>query len=81
MSWDKLENGILLATAELAGFEAMITCDKNLSYQQNLRDRKLALIVLSTNSWRILSRNPQQVLHAIDSCLPGSFVYLTMRPQ
>jgi hypothetical protein len=34
-----------------SGFEAMVTGDKNISYQQNLENRKLALIVLPTTDW------------------------------
>jgi hypothetical protein len=37
--WDKLENGKLLTVAEAAGFEVLVTTDKNLSYQQNLTQR------------------------------------------
>jgi hypothetical protein len=34
--WDTLENGDLLDAAEAAGFEVLVTTDKNLSYRQNL---------------------------------------------
>jgi hypothetical protein len=34
--WDELENGELLAVAEAAGFEVLLTTDKNLSQQQSL---------------------------------------------
>jgi len=37
--WGRLENGVLLATAEEAGFEVFLTADKNLRYQQNLSGR------------------------------------------
>ena len=46
MDWDRLENGGLLAAAESAGFEVMVTCDRNLRYQQNLSGRKLAIVEL-----------------------------------
>jgi hypothetical protein len=35
--WDELENGELLTMAEAAGFEVLVTTDKNLRYQQNLK--------------------------------------------
>jgi hypothetical protein len=35
--WNELENGALLDAAEAAGFDVLVTTDKNLSYQQNLR--------------------------------------------
>ena len=40
--WAELENGELLA--EAAGFEVLVTTDKNLSYQQNLAARKIAIV-------------------------------------
>lgn len=49
MDWARLVNGELLATAEAAGFFAIITGDRSLGYQWNLSGRKLAIIVLSTN--------------------------------
>lgn len=48
---DKLANGDLIAAAEAAGFEALVTCDKNMSYQQNIKERKIRILVL--NSVRI----------------------------
>ena len=44
--WDTLENGELIGAAENAGFEILLTTDKNLRYQQNLTGRKIALVVL-----------------------------------
>lgn len=34
--WDTLSNGDLLDAAEEAGFELLLTADKNIRYQQNL---------------------------------------------
>lgn len=48
-----------------------------ISYQQNLRDRKLALVVPSTNNWAILKQNIPAVIKAINSAEPGSFAYVT----
>ena len=56
MGWDRLVNGDLLAAAEQNGFEAMVTADKNLSYQQNLSDRKIAIVVLPSNKLRELKQ-------------------------
>jgi hypothetical protein len=44
--WDRLANGALIAAAEAAGFEVLLTTDKNLRYQQNIKDRKIAFVVL-----------------------------------
>ncbi len=34
--WSELENGALIEIAESSGFDALVTTDKNLQYQQNL---------------------------------------------
>jgi hypothetical protein len=49
MGWARLTNGALLTAAEDAGFEVLITSDKNLRYQQNLASRRIAIIELPTN--------------------------------
>ncbi len=38
--WDRLVNGELIAEAETAGFELLLTTDKNMRYQQNLTGPK-----------------------------------------
>ena len=47
IGWSKLENGDLIRAAEEAGFEVMITVDKNVQYQQSLAGRKISIVVLS----------------------------------
>jgi hypothetical protein len=48
--WDRLSNGDLLAAAERAGFDLLLTADKNMRYQQNLQGRRIAIVVLSLRS-------------------------------
>jgi hypothetical protein len=79
MGWAVLENGELLQAAEDAGFELMVTCDQNLSYQQNLQGRKLALVVLSTNNWNLLKRDLPPVITAVNNAQPGSFQFIKIR--
>ena len=43
--WSGLKNGALLCAAEAEGFELFITADQELSYQQNLAARKIALLL------------------------------------
>jgi hypothetical protein len=50
--WSGLKNGALLDAAEAAGFDLFITADQEMSYQQNLTVRKMALVVLSSNNWK-----------------------------
>jgi hypothetical protein len=46
MGWEGLKNGLLLAQAQEAGFEVLLTVDQNLRYQQNLSGRAIAVVVL-----------------------------------
>jgi len=39
VGWDKLVNGELLKASEEAGFEILLTTDKNMAAQQNLKSR------------------------------------------
>jgi predicted nuclease of predicted toxin-antitoxin system len=80
MGWAELENGELIALAESSGFEAMITGDQNLSYQQNWKNRNLALIVLSTNNWNIVKHEMQAVAAALEAVIPGGIRVVTFKP-
>jgi hypothetical protein len=50
LGWDKLTNGDLLTAAEGAGFDLLLTTDKNMRYQQNLVYRKIAIVVPGRHS-------------------------------
>ena len=71
--WDKLSNGDLLTAAEGAGFDVLLTTDRNLRYQQNLAGRRIAIVVLGQQQWPRLRRHIQRVIEAVDAATPGSF--------
>jgi len=71
--WEELENGELLSKAEAAGFEVLVTTDKNLSYQQNLAGRKIAIVVLGQGRWSLIKRCIAQVVATVNAATPGSF--------
>ena len=73
MGWGLLQNGELLAAAEADGFDLFLTGDKNLSYQQNLEGRRLAVVVLGTTQWKELRRDTAPIAAAVDRATPGSF--------
>ena len=50
MGWDRLQNGQLLDAAESADFEVLLTVDRNIPHQQQIRDRKLALVIMVSES-------------------------------
>ena len=76
MGWSELANGDLLEAAE-ADFDALVTTDQNLRYQQALAGRRLAILVLPTTSWPRIRAHQEQVVAAIDALRPGEIVDLT----
>jgi hypothetical protein len=71
--WDTLSNGELLIAAENAGFDLLITTDKNIRYQQNLKGRKIALVVLGEGRWRLIKRVSTKISAAVNAAVPGSY--------
>jgi hypothetical protein len=72
--WDRLANGELIAAAEAAGFEVLLTTDKNMRYQQNLTGRTIAFVVIGNQQWPVLRRYVERVVAALSAATPGSFV-------
>ncbi len=70
--WDKLTNGDLLAQAERAGFDVLLTADKNMRYQQNLTGRRIAHVVLSTPQWPFVKLHLDKIAAVVDAATPGS---------
>ncbi len=69
-----LTNGDLLTAAEEAGFDLLLTTDKNMRYQQNLAGREIAIVVLSRQQWPQLRPHIQLVVDAVIGATPGSYV-------
>ncbi len=74
MDWSQLTNGELLAAATEAGFELLVTTDQNLRYQQNLKDRTIAVVVLMSASWPRISKQADKVAAAIEGAGSGDYI-------
>ena len=72
--WDKLKNGELLAAAEEAGFELLLTTDKNIRYQQDLTARRIAIVVLGRQQWPQLRPHVRRVVDAVNAATVASYV-------
>lgn len=81
MGWESLSNGDLLAAAEEAGFELLLTTDKNIRYQQNLAIRKIALVVLSNPRWPIVRLYVEKAVKAVNVAGPSSYTEVEIPNQ
>ena len=72
-NWSKLTNGELLESAQGAGFDILITTDQNLKYQQNLKSREIAIVVLLTASWPRIRQHLPAIRKIIDSVITGDY--------
>ena len=72
VGWTGKQNGELLSLAE-ASFDRRLTLDTNLSCQQNLTGRKIAIVVLGRGRWSLIRLVLAQVVRAINEAKPGSY--------
>ena len=71
--WAGKKNGEHLALAEKSGFLAFLTLDRGIEYQQNLKPRSLAVILIRTKSNRLadLLLHVPEILRVLESGEPG----------
>ena len=58
MGWDAIENGELLRLAAQNGFDALITNDRGLEYEQNLGTLPVAVVIVLAKSNTIEAIRP-----------------------
>jgi hypothetical protein len=51
-----------------------VTTDKNIKYQQKLKARKIALVVLEHSQWPMVKLVAETVVAAVNAAEPGSYV-------
>jgi hypothetical protein len=72
--WDRLSNGELLHAAEQAEVDVLFTTDQRIRYQQNLKDRRIALVVLTgTTKWARVRLFLDRIVDAVNRAVPGSY--------
>ncbi len=76
LNWQGLQNGALLARAQ-QDFDAVITTDTNIEYQNQVVKFDLALIVLRgySNAYRELAALVPEIMAALDTLQPGQVVH------
>jgi hypothetical protein len=71
--WATLKNGELLSAAKEAGFEVLITADENIRYQQNLKERRIAIVVLTQLRWRLVRNKLNEIAATVNAAGTRSF--------
>ena len=71
--WSTLKNGELLEAAEREGFEVLVTTDSHLQSQQNLSNRRIAVVCLLSTSWPRIQQVASEVVAAIEASLSASY--------
>ena len=72
MGWGGIKNGALLDL--MAGqFQILVTTDKKLPSQQNLKNRQISLVILPTNDIPSVVGLLPQIERAIAEIEPGEF--------
>jgi hypothetical protein len=79
MGWGEITNGDLIRAADEVGFVIMITCDRNIRYQQNLAGRQIALIEISGGGWPTIRNHLDEVLAAVQAAQPGGYTVVSCR--
>jgi predicted nuclease of predicted toxin-antitoxin system len=73
MRWRSVKNGKLLAAAEAANFEVLITCDSNMYKDHDLTGRKIGVAVLPTNKLKALKDHADQVVAFVLGSQKGQY--------
>jgi len=76
MGWSSKRNGELLRLMLAEHFEALLTVDQNLEFQQNLRASGIGVVVVLARTNRVKELRPlvPQMLRALDSVMPGELI-------
>lgn len=77
--WDRLANGALLKAAEEEEVDLLLTTDRRLQYQQNLKGRNIAIIVLTgSTKWSRVRLHVERIAATVDGAIPGSYVEINI---
>ena len=73
LGWERISNGELLKLADGAGFDLLLTTDKNVRYQQNLAGRRVSIVVLGNSPWWLVRQHLDGIVAAVNAATPGSY--------
>ena len=81
IGWHEFENGELIQKAEESGYDHLLTTDKNIHYQQNLKGRTIAILVLGNQQWPDVRLHIERIITAVNAVKPGSYAEVEIPPR
>ena len=69
--WSGLTNGDLLKVSKASDIEVLVTGDRTLFYQQSLKGRSIALVILSAQDFEMIKGKLHEIQAAVDSATLG----------
>ena len=76
MAWTGMRNGLLLSNAASADFDALVTVDEGIEYQQNLSQLPCAVIIVKSesNAFEHIEPHIPALLEALKALTPRTLV-------
>jgi hypothetical protein len=75
LGWSGIQNGALISLID-GKFDVFLTADQNLRYQQNLKNRKIAIIELPFIRRQDIPRFISRIREAIISSVVGDYIQI-----
>lgn len=81
LGWNKKKNGELLALAEEAGFQILVTTDQNLRHQQSLRGRRISVFILGRGNWPEIEPHAAEIAAKINAIKQPGVYFFPIEPD
>ncbi len=76
--WANVHNGKLLRAANDAGFDVLLTADKNMHYQQNFDGLRISSVVVPTNRKRLVEKCIPALQQSLEQVQSGQKVVMDL---
>jgi predicted nuclease of predicted toxin-antitoxin system len=73
--WSGVKNGELLKRASRE-FEVLLTADKNMQFQQNMKKLDLAIVIFPTNHYKDVMNLVEDLMQVLETIQRGQFIEL-----
>lgn len=79
--WANVKNGNLLRLANEAGFDVLVTADKNMYYQQSFAGLRISAIVVPSNRKTLVQKSVPALVQSIGRASTGQKIVLDLGPD